>query len=103
MVRLGKVNDGGYVIPKGFILEVDTLVSLGVSTDWSFDQHFKRLNPQIQIHVYDHTISENFFSATLLHRRGAVPAGEDFTHGFERAMQSYQILPILLFHRCKAF
>src|SRR5215469_18384532 len=61
MVRLGKVNDGGYVIPKGFILEVDTLVSLGVSTDWSFDQHFKRLNPQVQIHVYDHTISEGFF------------------------------------------
>jgi hypothetical protein len=70
MVRVGKLNDGGYVIPKSSTLEVDTLISLGVSTDWSFDQHFKRLNPQIEIHAYDHTISEDLFRRS--YQRGVV-------------------------------
>lgn len=70
MIRVGKPNDGGYVIPRSSTLEVDTLVSLGVSTDWSFDQHFKRLNPHIQIHAYDHTISEDLFRRS--YQRGLV-------------------------------
>jgi Methyltransferase FkbM domain len=61
MIRVGKLNDGGYVIPRDSTLAVDTLVSLGISTDWSFEQHFKKLNPQIQVHAYDHTISEDLF------------------------------------------
>jgi len=93
LIRIGNLNDGGYVIPKRSILEVDTLVSLGVSTDWSFDEHFKRLNPRLQIHAYDHTISEKFFRRRV--RRKILPfllrkiPRNDFTERL-RALRSYR-------------
>jgi hypothetical protein len=61
LIRVGRENDGGYVIPKSLIAETRVLVSLGVSDDWSFDQHFKKLNPKIHIHAYDYTISKTVF------------------------------------------
>ena len=70
MVRVGNSHDGGYVIPTSSILAVDTLLSFGISADWSFEEHFKALNPGIIIHAYDHTISEQKFKLSLL--RGLV-------------------------------
>lgn len=58
LIRVGSTYDGGYVIPEWLIREVDCLVSLGISEDWSFDEHLKKLNPNIRIHAYDHTISK---------------------------------------------
>jgi hypothetical protein len=65
LIRVGKANDGGYVVPEWLITEADCLVSLGISEDWSFDQHFKKLNPQIRIHAYDHTLSKREISKSV--------------------------------------
>lgn len=65
LIRLGNKNDGGYVIPKSLIQETDFLVSLGISNDWSFDQDFKKINPDIHIHGYDHTISPRVFRRNI--------------------------------------
>lgn len=60
-LRVGNANDGGYVVPKCSIAAVDSLVSFGISNDWSFEENFKALNSSIQIHAYDHTISDRRF------------------------------------------
>jgi hypothetical protein len=59
LIRLGRKNDGGYVIPKDAVTKCDGLISLGICDDWSFDKEFKALNPSIQIHAYDHTTSRD--------------------------------------------
>src|ERR1700677_4119837 len=57
LIRVGKAHDGGYVIPESSIKETECLVSFGIEEDWSFDEHFVRLNPGVTIHAYDHTVS----------------------------------------------
>jgi hypothetical protein len=65
LIRLGNQGDGGYLIPKFLLQEVDILVSLGVNDDWSFDENFQKLNSRLKIHAYDHTISKTSFLHAL--------------------------------------
>jgi FkbM family methyltransferase len=65
LVRIGNKGDGGYVIPMSSVQEADFLISMGVNTDWSFDEHFLAVNPNIHIHAYDHTISGKQFKKNI--------------------------------------
>ena len=42
-VRLGKNNDGGYIIDKNIMQNADCLVSSGISNDWNFEKDFFKL------------------------------------------------------------
>ena len=64
MVRLGKDGDGGYVIPEHVLSNADALISLGISTDWSFDIDWIKNNPS-KIHAYDGTIDPSTFDSNL--------------------------------------
>lgn len=55
LVRLGKDNDGGYLVEKFSVLNSRGLVSFGLNLDWSFEKDFRLLN-QSPIHCYDHTV-----------------------------------------------
>ena len=55
LIRLGKDNDGGYVIPKIIFKKSDGLLSFGINKDWSFENDFYKKN-RIIIHCYDHTV-----------------------------------------------
>ena len=55
-IRLGKNNDGGYVIDKNAMENADCLVSLGVSNDWSFEKDFFR-NTKQSVIAFDGSIS----------------------------------------------
>ena len=61
LIRIGKKNDGGYVLPKFILAETDVLISMGICNDWSFDEQFLSLIPHLKIHAYDHTVSRKFF------------------------------------------
>jgi hypothetical protein len=67
-IRVGRNTDGGYVVPTNALSKVNTLISLGLSTDWSFDLQLQQLIPNINIHAYDHTICEHDFKRE--YRRG---------------------------------
>ena len=60
LIRVGKNGDGGYLIEKKSLEDSKSLISFGISTDWSFEKDFYDLNP-ISIHAYDHTITKRFF------------------------------------------
>ena len=51
--RVGKNYDGGYLVSKETILKSDTLLSLGINDDWSFEKHFKKINSEAKIFCYD--------------------------------------------------
>ena len=56
LIRVGRANDGGYVLPKRVVAGCTHLVSYGINTDWSFERGVRRLNPGVVIHAYDHTL-----------------------------------------------
>tara|TARA_B110001454_G_scaffold182623_1_gene177246 strand:+ start:84 stop:833 length:750 start_codon:yes stop_codon:yes gene_type:complete len=65
LIRVGKNGDGGYLIEKKSLEDSKSLISFGISTDWSFEKDFYDLNP-ISIHAYDHTITKRFFYILII-------------------------------------
>src|SRR5512146_944225 len=61
LIRVGRKRDGGYVVPLDAVRSARTLLSFGISTDWSFEKEFRRLNPRINILAFDHTIGARTF------------------------------------------
>jgi hypothetical protein len=55
LLRLGKNNDGGYLVEKESLLNSECLISCGISLDWSFEKDFFQFK-LCPIHFYDHTI-----------------------------------------------
>lgn len=58
--RLG-VNDGGKVICDPYRLEADDCLvySIGSNGDFQFEESIKKLNPNCEIHTFDHTWTPN--------------------------------------------
>ena len=63
LIRIGRSNDGGYVIPGKIFSLCDGLLSYGINKDWSFEKDFWKKNPNAIIHCYDHSI--NSFSLII--------------------------------------
>ena len=65
LVRLGKNNDGGYLVCKNSIEVSDCLISCGISDDFSFEVNFKN-KKNIPIFAYDSTSTNIFFLKKIL-------------------------------------
>ena len=57
LIRLGRKADGGYVVDKEIVLNTDYLITFGLGPDWSFELDYKKYNPNINIFMYDYTVS----------------------------------------------
>ena len=55
LIRIGKDNDGGYVVPIVAVRQSTSLLSLGVSLDWSFEQSMLDMQPGIKLLCVDGT------------------------------------------------
>jgi hypothetical protein len=55
LARLGRDNDGGYLVDSRDVAAADSLISLGLFDDWSFDEAFVRQNP-VPVLAYDGSI-----------------------------------------------
>jgi hypothetical protein len=75
LIRLGRSVDGGYVVPRGEMVAADALLSFGLGTDWTFEQDVVRLNPNIRVHVYDHSVHDRRFM------EGVVRAWRNYSGG----------------------
>lgn len=64
LIRIGRDNDGGYVISEISMQRAQGLLSFGVNDDWSFDQHWHKHKPRDRIHAYDGTISPSRMTDT---------------------------------------
>ncbi len=65
LVRLGKNNDGGYLVCKNSIEVSDYLISFGINDDFSFEEDFKN-KKNIPIFAYDPTTTNIFFLKKIL-------------------------------------
>jgi len=83
IVRLGKDNDGGYLVNKQDILKSKKLLSLGVGDDVSFEKDFMAIN-DCPIVAFDGTINpeqefvKNFYSGnkTFINKNVGTKEGE---------------------------
>jgi Methyltransferase FkbM domain len=66
LVRLGRQNDGGYVVPRRVVEAADSLLALGIFDDWSFESAAQELNPALRVHGYDHTVGRKRFRREFL-------------------------------------
>ena len=55
LVRLGRENDGGYIVPVDAVEAASSLLSFGLSYDWEFERAFRRRNRGAVIRCWDHT------------------------------------------------
>ena len=56
LIRLGKDNDGGYLVERTSIQNAKSLISFGLSLDWSFEKSFVG-RQSVPLDAYDHTIT----------------------------------------------
>lgn len=61
LLRVGKDNDGGYLVSLEDITKSDLLISIGISFDWSFEKRFKAINKEIIIFTYDGSVGFKYF------------------------------------------
>ena len=63
--RYGRSADGGYVLPRARLADIDAVLSFGLSTDWSLEKALAERHPDRIIHVYDHTVGARSFRRSL--------------------------------------
>jgi hypothetical protein len=66
LIRIGRNNDGGYLVEKDSILKSNSLVSFGIGFDWSFEKDFFNYR-KIPIHCYDHTLKYSYIKKFSRH------------------------------------
>jgi hypothetical protein len=60
LVRLGSIDDGGYVLPVKDIKSSDILISLGISDNWDFEKDFSKIS-KAKIIAYDNSVNNDFW------------------------------------------
>ena len=65
LIRIGKQNDGGYLVSKSDIHNSDCLIGLGISDDWSFESDFVKIN-NTPVFAYDASVNTKFWLKNLL-------------------------------------
>ena len=65
LIRLGRDNDGGYLISKKDIQHSDILISLGISSDWSYEKDFLSYK-KVPILAFDGTINSKKFFKNII-------------------------------------
>lgn len=65
LIRVGRENDGGYLVSAADIKASDYLIGLGISDDWSFEEHFKSLN-DVEIVAYDASVGKKKFLKSVI-------------------------------------
>ncbi len=58
LIRIGKDNDGGYLVNKNDILKSECLLSFGINDDWSFEERFLNIK-DCPLYGYDNSVNED--------------------------------------------
>jgi len=69
LLRVGKKNDGGYLVGKSSLEKSKFLISLGLNLDWSFEKDFLLKSKQhIIAQCYDDVLDRNFLIKDLVNK-----------------------------------
>lgn len=99
LIRLGKNNDGGYLVEKDSLSNAKSLISFGLSYDWSFEKEFFNLK-NCPIHCYDPTIK---YSSIKKFSRKSIINLFKFKNLYNKSFLQHNINNILLYNDYKKF
>lgn len=68
LIRVGRDNDGGYVIREIDVIETKNLISFGLCFDFSFEKNFLNKNKLINIHTFDGSVGFKYYIKKLKYR-----------------------------------
>ena len=60
LVRVGSIDDGGYVVPLLNIKDSKILISMGISDNWDFEKDFSKIS-NAKILAYDDSINSEYW------------------------------------------
>lgn len=67
LIRIGKNNDGGYLVDRESIKNAEFLISLGISDDWSFEEDFfLKKDKKISVECFDDRLNEKFLIKNMI-------------------------------------
>jgi hypothetical protein len=66
LVRVGKNNDGGYLLNKNDILKSECLLSFGIKDDWSFEDQFLKIK-DCPLFGYDNSVNDDMLKDKVLY------------------------------------
>jgi hypothetical protein len=87
LIRLGRDNDGGYLVSRADVMATDCLIGLGVNDDWSFEQQFSRMK-RCSVICYDASVGAKVFLSRYLRASENEPPSSD-TRKRARTLISY--------------
>ena len=64
--RIGKNNDGGYLVGVNTVKRSKVLISYGINDDWSFEKSFYKINNKVKIMTFDDKLNLFFLFKKLL-------------------------------------
>ena len=68
LIRLGKANDGGYIVNAQDVINTMNLISLGISFDYSFEEEFLKMNNNTNIRTFDGSVGFKYYRRKCKHR-----------------------------------
>ena len=66
LIRIGPNRDGGYIIDKRIIKNINYVITCGLNDDWNFEKHFLKYKKDINILAFDHTVNCKFWTKKFL-------------------------------------
>jgi len=60
LIRIGPNRDGGYIVHKDILKNLDYIITCGLNDDWEFEKQLIKCNKNCKFFAYDHTVT-NFF------------------------------------------
>ena len=61
LIRLGKNNDGGYIVNAIDVNNTKNLISLGISFDYSFEEDFLKMNNKTNVRTFDGSVGFKYY------------------------------------------
>lgn len=65
LIRLGRDNDGGYIIDSRDVDAADCLIALGINRDWSFERDFLS-RKDVPLFAYDASVTKNILFKEII-------------------------------------
>ena len=65
LIRIGPPHDGGYVLSRNLVENIDFLISFGIGDNYDFEKHLHRLTNCV-VKAYDHTIGLKYWLYRLI-------------------------------------
>ena len=92
LIRVGKNNDGGYLIDTHSFKKAENLVSLGISDDWSFEKDFYFRRKKINVRCFDDRLDIKFLIKNVLIHFIFIFYNKNFKHFMESVVKFFSYI-----------